>query len=130
MSLAHETENIQLDATRVRAGVEALLRDANKGSYYVAEISDDVVGQLMITYEWSDWRNGIYWWIQSVYVDKSARGQGVFKSLYAHVVTEAKKVGNVCGVKLYVDRHNVTAQGSYISLGMQKSNYEIFERIF
>lgn len=130
MRLAHETEGIELDATRVRAGVEALLRDANKGIYYLAEVGEDVVGQLMITFEWSDWRNGNYWWIQSVYVDKQARGQGIFKSLYAHVVTEAKKVGNVCGVKLYVDNHNVTAQKSYISLGMQKSNYEIFERIF
>jgi GNAT superfamily N-acetyltransferase len=128
--LAHETEKIQLDPARVRAGVEALMRDPAKGIYFVAEISEDVVGQLLITYEWSDWRNANYWWIQSVYVDKSARGQGVFKSLYAHVVTEAKKVGNVCGIKLYVDGHNATAQKSYVSLGMNKSNYEIFERMF
>jgi GNAT superfamily N-acetyltransferase len=107
-----------------------LLRDPAKGTYYVAEISENVVGQLMITYEWSDWRNGNYWWIQSVYVDKSARGQGVFKSLYAHIVTEAKKAGNVLGIKLYVDRHNGTAIKSYLNLGLHRSNYEIYERMF
>lgn len=107
-----------------------MLRDSAKGTYFVAEVGEEVIGQLMITNEWSEWRNGTYWWIQSVYVEKSARGQGVFKSLYAHVVTEAKKQGDVRGVKLYVYSDNITAQRSYMSLGMQKTNYEIFERMF
>lgn len=128
--LAHETEKIELEPARVRAGVESLLRDPAKGTYFVAESGEEVVGQLLITYEWSDWRNANYWWIQSVYVDKSARGQGIFRQLYAHIVTEAKKVGNVCGIKLYVDAQNVTAKKSYLSLGMHESNYEIFERMF
>ena len=130
IALAGESENMQLDPATVRAGVEALLSDSGKGTYFVAEIGEEVVGQVLITYEWSDWRNGNFWWLQSVYVEKSARGKGVFKSLYAHVVTEAKKAGNVCGVRLYVETHNVTAQKSYVSLGMKKSNYEFFERLF
>lgn len=130
MQLAHETEDLQLDPARVRAGVEALVRDPAKGLYFVAEANESVLGQLFVTYEWSDWRNGNYWWIQSVYIEKSARGQGVFKSLYAHVVTEAKKAGNVCGIKLYVEGNNVTAQRSYLSLGMQKTDYQVFERMF
>jgi GNAT superfamily N-acetyltransferase len=128
--LASETEDMRLDPARVRAGVEALLRDPNKGTYYVAETVETVVGQVLITYEWSDWRNGNFWWLQSVYIDKPARGQGIFKSLYAHVVTEAKKAGNVCGMRLYVEAHNVSAQKSYLSLGLNKSNYQLFERVF
>jgi GNAT superfamily N-acetyltransferase len=128
--LAHETENLHLDPAVVRAGVESLVRDPAKGAYFVAEIGEDVVGQCLVTYEWSDWRNRNFWWLQSVYVDKSARGKGVFKSLYAHVVTEAKVVGNVCGIRLYVESNNLTAQKSYLSLGMQKTHYDVFERIF
>jgi GNAT superfamily N-acetyltransferase len=127
--LALETEDIDLDPTRVRAGVEALIRDPAKGTYFVAEIGEEVVGQCLTTYEWSDWRNANFWWLQSVYVDKSSRGQGIFKSLYAHVVTEAKKVGNVCGIRLYVERNNHTAQKSYLSLGMKKAEYDMFERM-
>src|SRR3954464_7939352 len=134
LRMAWETEQRRLDPQRVGQGVTALLNDPAKGSYYVVEVQTGerwiIAGQLLITYEWSDWRNGNFWWIQSVYVDKSARGQGVFKSLYAHVVTEAKKVENVLGIKLYVDRHNGTAIKSYPNLGLHRSNYEIYYRMF
>jgi len=128
--LAHETEELSLDPAMVRAGVEALLRDAAKGTYFVAELGDDVVGQVLITYEWSDWRNANFWWLQSVYVEKSARGKGIFKALYTYVVTEAKIAGNVCGMRLYVEGHNAGAQKAYEWLGLKKSNYQIYERMF
>jgi GNAT superfamily N-acetyltransferase len=128
--LAHETEDMELDAKTVRAGVEALLRDQSKGIYFVAEVSGEVMGQCLVTYEWSDWRNANFWWLQSVYVDETARGKGIFKALYTYVVTEAKIAGNVCGIRLYVEGHNATAQKAYEWLGMKKSNYQIYERIF
>ncbi len=128
--LARETEDMQLDAAVVQAGVEALVRDPAKGTYFVAEVGGEVVGQVLITYEWSDWRNGNFWWLQSVYVDEASRGKGIFKTLYTYVVTEAKIAGNVCGIRLYVDGHNATAQKAYEWLGLKKSNYEIYERMF
>ncbi|MBI3788680.1 MAG: GNAT family N-acetyltransferase, partial [Ignavibacteriales bacterium] len=88
---------------------------------------DRIVGQLMITYEWSDWRNGNFWWIQSVYVEHDARSQGVFKALYDHVYKLAKNRNDVCGFRLYVEEKNVRAKKTYESLGMKKTHYEMYE---
>ena len=126
-SMAAETEGIRLERTRLVKGVEALLADTNKGVYYVAEVDGRVVGQLMITYEWSDWRNAIFWWIQSVYVHPEFRGKGVFRKIYRHVESRAKTVGDVCGMRLYVEKGNERAHKTYESLGMKKSHYDMMD---
>jgi GNAT superfamily N-acetyltransferase len=128
--IAAETEQITLDQDRLLKGVENLFRDVSKGIYFLAEANDAVVGQVMITYEWSDWRNGTFWWIQSVYVEKQARGKGVFKSLFDHVHALAKAQRDVCGLRLYVDKDNTRAKQTYARLGMKHSNYEMFEMDF
>ncbi len=114
----------------MRAGVAALLADTSKGIYFVAEIDGQVAGQVMVTYEWSDWRNGNFWWLQSVYVAAAHRGAGVFKALYARVEDEARKTPGVCGLRLYMDAHNETARAAYRRLGMAETNYVVFERTF
>jgi GNAT superfamily N-acetyltransferase len=128
--LAAETEHITLDQDRLLKGVEALLRDSTKGFYIVAEINNVIVGQLMITYEWSDWRNGVFWWIQSVYVEKTARGTGVFKALFDHINTLAKSSSDVCGLRLYVEKSNARAKQTYERLAMHSSHYEMYEMDF
>ena len=128
--LATETEQITLDQDRLRKGVEALLRDPTKGFYIVAESNNVIVGQLMITYEWSDWRNGMFWWIQSVYVEKEARGSGVFKTLFEYIHTLAKKTPDVCGLRLYVEKKNTHAKQTYERLAMHSSHYEMYEMDF
>jgi GNAT superfamily N-acetyltransferase len=128
--MAHETERIALDQERLKAGVEALLRDPSKGVYYLAEQNNIVVGQMMITYEWSDWRNGTFWWIQSVYVESSARGSGVFRTLFDYVHLLAKSRSDVCGLRLYVERSNDRAKRTYDRHGMYLSHYEMFEMDF
>jgi ribosomal protein S18 acetylase RimI-like enzyme len=126
-AIAKETENIDLNRERLQRGVNALLTDPFKGIYYVAEVDNKVVGQLMITYEWSDWRNGFFWWIQSVYTDKAYRQKGVFKALYKHVEKLSRSSKDVCGLRLYVDEHNSRAQKTYESLGMKFTKYRIME---
>jgi ribosomal protein S18 acetylase RimI-like enzyme len=128
--MAKETENLDLDRERLRKGTEALIADSSKGIYYLAESDGKVIGQLMITYEWSDWRNATFWWIQSVYVDPEFRQQGIFRSLYRYVESLARERGNVCGLRLYVDKSNVRAQQTYEALGMQCSHYQIREMDF
>jgi ribosomal protein S18 acetylase RimI-like enzyme len=128
--MAKETENIDLDLDRLRVGVESVLRDRSKGIYYVAESDGQVVGQTLVTYEWSDWRNGTFWWIQSVYVQKEYRGKGVFKSLFEHLRTLAQQDKTVCGLRLYVEKHNNRAQQTYERLGMKKTYYEMYELDF
>ncbi len=129
--MAWETEKRQLDAERVRQGVAALLSDPAKGTYFLAEDDQDrtktVAGQLLITYEWSDWRNGNFWWIQSVYVTEKFRGCGVFRALFNHIQTLAKERKDVCGLRLYMDAHNATARSTYERLGLKKTDYELFE---
>ena len=125
--LAEESENLLLDARRVRGGVAALLADANCGRYIVACEGAKIVGQLCITLEWSDWWNGWYWWIQSVYVVPAARQQGVFKALFEEVVRQAREAGNVAAVRLYVEGHNTRAQKVYANLGMKESGYHVLE---
>jgi GNAT superfamily N-acetyltransferase len=125
--LAKETEGLKLDPARVQAGVNTLLREPTRGIYYVAEVEGAIAGQLMITYEWSDWRNGNIWWIQSVYVAEKSRGGGVFKALFNHVRALAEKEGNVPNLRLYVEAHNTRARQAYGKLGFKKTYYEIFE---
>lgn len=125
--MAWETERRRLNAVRVLRGVRDLLRDSAKGIYFVAEEKGVVAGQLLITFEWSDWRNGNFWWIQSVYVAPEFRERGVFRSLYAHVHKLAKSRRDVCGLRLYVDEDNLRAQKAYVRLGMTESHYKFFE---
>lgn len=126
--IARETENKTLAAETLRAGVRALADDAERGRYFVACVEDRVVGQLMLTTEWSDWRNGTWWWIQSVYVHPEFRGRGVFRALFEHVEQQARECPGVVGVRLYVHRDNSAAQQVYQRLGMQDAGYVVFER--
>ncbi|NLH48726.1 MAG: GNAT family N-acetyltransferase [Myxococcales bacterium] len=127
LAMAEETEGKILDAARVSDGTRAVLGDERKGFYLLARRGDAVIGQLMITYEWSDWRNGVFWWIQSVYVVPAERRQGVYRALYAHVSAMARKTENVCGVRLYVEKENRSAQETYRALGMNRTDYLLFE---
>jgi ribosomal protein S18 acetylase RimI-like enzyme len=126
--MALETENLTLDRATLEAGVRAILEDSAKGFYFVAEIDGRVVGQLMITFEWSDWRNGNIWWIQSVYVLPEYRRRGVFRAMFEHVEHEARGAG-VVGLRLYVEQHNAAAQGTYQRLGMSLSHYQLMEKM-
>ena len=125
-AMALETEGVELDRERVNAGVESLLRDDTKGFYLIAEQGGNAVGQMMITYEWSDWRNGTFWWIQSVYVRPETRRTGVYRGLYTRAVDLAKERG-ACGLRLYVDRENTGARQTYEDLGMSRTVYEMYE---
>lgn len=127
VAMALEAEHKRLDPAIARAGARAAFADVGRGRYFLAEVDGRVVGQLMITYEWSDWRNGVFWWIQSVYVDPVARRQGVFRALYAHVEALAKADGGVCGIRLYVDRDNRRAQETYRRCGMHDGGYLVME---
>jgi GNAT superfamily N-acetyltransferase len=126
-AIAKETEGIELDRERLRKGVEAILADLSKGLYYIVESNRIIVGQLMITYEWSDWRNATFWWIQSVYVRPEYRRQGVFLTLYRYIESIAKLRGDICGIRLYVEKENDRAQKTYQALGMKHSHYEMME---
>ena len=128
--MAVETEQISLDQDRLLKGVEALLKDSTKGFYVLAEQDTVVVGQTMITFEWSDWRNGVFWWIQSVYVEKNARGTGVFKALFEYIHSLAKTTPDVCGLRLYVENTNVRAKQTYERLAMHSSHYDMYEMDF
>ncbi len=125
--LAKETENKMLDKAVLKAGVGKLLEDENKGVYYVCEIDGKVVGQIMYTYEWSDWRNGLFLWIQSVYVDAGFRKQGVFKALYNAIKVMCDNSEGIAGLRLYVEKENDDAQRTYEALGMKASGYLIYE---
>jgi GNAT superfamily N-acetyltransferase len=127
LCLALETERRQLAAEQVTAGVQQLLQDSAKGLYFVAEAEGRAVGQLLITYEWSDWRNGNFWWIQSVYVLEDFRRRGIFRALFNHVRELAGRRSDICGLRLYMDAHNASARSTYGSLGLKPTNYEMFE---
>jgi GNAT superfamily N-acetyltransferase len=126
--MALETEGKVLDPAVLTAGVAAVLADPHKGAYFVAELDGAVVGQLSVTTEWSDWRNGWLWWIQSVYVRADARRRGVFRALYEHVYQAAREDPQVIGLRLYVERDNRSAQETYLRLGMVWANYLILQR--
>jgi GNAT superfamily N-acetyltransferase len=126
--LAHESEGKDLDRTLLEPGVRAALADTDKGRYFLAEHAGQVVGQLGITYEWSDWRNGWFWWIQSVYVVPAARRQGVFRSLFHHVELSARAEATVIGIRLYVERDNQPAHATYQNLGLVWTSYHVMEK--
>jgi ribosomal protein S18 acetylase RimI-like enzyme len=125
--MAEETEGRRLRDDRIGAGVAAVLGDPSKGFYLIAERGGHVVGQLMVTYEWSDWRNGTFFWIQSVYVPPEARRTGVYRALYDAVNARAAARGDVCGVRLYVERDNDIARKTYEALGMRHAVYDMYE---
>lgn len=138
-AMALETEHRQLDADTVAAGVGAGIADPLKARYFIAmqdaplagrETIGSAIGTLMLTREWSDWRNGDWWWIQSVYVDPPHRRQGVFAALYRHVEKIARATPDVIGLRLYVERDNARAQATYAALGMRDAGYRIFEAEF
>jgi ribosomal protein S18 acetylase RimI-like enzyme len=126
-AMAWETEHKLLDEQVLRPGIAAGLADARKARYFIAERGGAAAGTLMLTTEWSDWRNGDWWWIQSVYVDHDHRRQGVYRALYAHVHALAEDDPGVCGLRLYVEKDNVAAQRTYESLGMVDARYCMYE---
>ena len=127
VTMALETEGLALDEERVRPGVAAVLSDSSLGFYLVAEVEGQWAGQLMVTFEWSDWRNGLFWWIQSVYVRPQFRRRGIYRALHRKVAALAQEAGGVCGLRLYVDKDNVTAQKVYESLDMHCTRYYLYE---
>lgn len=127
IAMARETESIDLDRDTCTRGVAAVFDDVSLGRYFVAEVDGRVVGSLLITYEWSDWRNGNVWWIQSVYVVPEARGGGVYRALYEHVRTIVESDPLLRGIRLYVDKRNTSAQKVYAKLGMNGEHYLVFE---
>ena len=128
VALARESEALELEADCVRPGVEALLRDPAKGTYFVAVSAGEVVGQLLITHEWSDWRNGDFWWLQSVYVRADFRRRGIFRALFDFVQAKAAASRDVCGLRLYMEQDNARAREAYWRLGMEETHYRVFER--
>lgn len=126
-AMALETEGKTLDIEKISAGVNAVFADEKKGFYLVGESGDRIVGGLMVTYEWSDWRNAWFWWIQSVYVIPQFRGTGLYRQLYQFVKEIAAEDGSVCGFRLYVEHDNLNAQNVYHAVGMNSSHYLMFE---
>lgn len=128
INMAEETENIILHEDVISPGVQAVFEDHHKGRYFIAEYEGDTAGSLLITYEWSDWRNGTVLWIQSVYVKNEYRGKGIFKALYKHIQQLLNDNPDLYkGVRLYVDKTNVTAQKVYNAVGMDGQHYQLFE---
>lgn len=135
-AMAWETEHRRLDLARLRLGTQAVIDRPEQGQYYVADLhrnapADTVtVGQLLLTYEWSDWRNAQFWWIQSVYVDPAWRRQGVYRAMHQAVMALAQSRADVCGVRLYVEGDNTVAQGVHERVGLTPSTYRIYESDF
>lgn len=129
LALALESEGRELDRAVLGRGVEAALRDPARGRYFVAERDGEIAGQLLVTSEWSDWRNGAIWWIQSVYVSKRFRREGIYARLHGHVRDLARQEKAI-GLRLYVEKDNEPARATYRSLGMQESDYRLFEEIW
>lgn len=127
IKMAKETENLNLDIETVNNGVMSVFKHPQKGKYIVAEINNKVVASLMLTYEWSDWRNSVVLWIQSVYVSPENRGKGIFKSLYLFVKKMANEDNNISGLRLYVDNTNKIAIEVYKAIGMNDEHYKLFE---
>jgi GNAT superfamily N-acetyltransferase len=125
--MALETENLTLNTERLREGIKAVLNNPARGFYLIAEHNGELAGQMLITFEWSDWRNGVFWWIQSVYTTPESRRRGVFRALYRHAKTLAEEQGDVCGLRLYVEANNDTARAIYRKCGMQETQYRMLE---
>lgn len=126
-AMAQETEGLALDSDTLRRGVSTLLENPAKGFYLVAEIEGEIVGSLMVTFEWSDWRAADYYWIQSVYIKPEHRQKGIYRALYQEVKTLAEKQGRAASFRLYVEQENTRAQQTYQSLGMSQSHYLMYE---
>jgi len=129
VAMAAETEGKKLSVAVLSAGVESVFDDPSKGFYVVAEDGGRPVGSLLVTPEWSDWRNAYFWWIQSVYVDPASRKRGVYGCLHRWVEDAARAAGNVCGLRLYVDADNAAARSVYERMGMSRSRYDFFESL-
>ena len=128
--LAEETEARSLAPDLIGLGVDAFLADSSKGRYWLAIADDDIVGQIGVTCEWSDWRNGMIWWIQSVFVHENHRRKGVYSRLYQHVESLARTDPNVIGIRLYVEKDNERAQATYGKLGMDMTSYQVMQTLF
>lgn len=128
-AMALETEGKTLDSQILTSGVESVFHDDKKGFYVVAEDEGKIAGGLMITFEWSDWRDGWFWWIQSVYILPEYRGRRIYSLLYQFVKDEANKQGDVCGFRLYVEKENTRAQKVYEKLGMEETHYLMYEEM-
>ena len=129
-ALARETEHRELPLDVLTRGVTRLLDKPEFGQYFVAEVDNQVVGCMMITYEWSDWRDGLIYWLQSVYVRTEYRRRGVFRALLAAVENKAKASPDVCGIRLYVERENAHAQATYQKHGLGPTPYQVMERFW
>ncbi len=135
-AMALETEQRRLDLTRLRQGTQAVIDQPDRGQYYVADLRQDaladtvIVGQLLITYEWSDWRNAQFWWIQSVYVHPDWRRKGIYRSMHRTIVHLARSRADVCGIRLYVEGDNTIAKRVYERVGLSPSTYRIYESDF
>lgn len=129
VEMAWETEHFKLDLPTVLKGVEAVLKNNNLGTYYVATVENEVVGSLLTTYEWSDWRNGTVLWIQSVYIDSRYRKQGIYGRLYSHIKSLVASDKTLKGIRLYVDESNAAAREVYSRLAMDGEHYRVFEWI-
>lgn len=133
-AMAQETEGRRLDRDRLRNGTLAVLDTPERGFFIVAEVHDRdrsrLAGQLMVTFEWSDWRNGAFWWVQSVYVDKAWRRQGIYRAMHAAIVARATADPQVCGIRLYVEQNNHGAQAVYRGVGLASSGYVVYEQDF
>ncbi len=127
--MALETEGIKLNPEVILAGTCRMIQDQNRGFYLVAESEQEIVASLMITTEWSDWRNGVFWWIQSVYVMPRWRRKGIYRRLYEEVKELAEANPDVCGYRLYVERENTAAQSTYRSVGMEETHYRMYEEL-
>lgn len=133
-AMAFETEHHHLDQARLRDGIRSLLSHPEYGFYIIAEHSSchviQPIGQLMITFEWSDWRNGVFWWIQSVYVAPDQRGRGVYQAMHRHITDEAKNDPCICGIRLHVAQDNHRAHAAYRKVGLAPSPYDMYEQDF
>ena len=128
-AMARETENKELLEEVIATGVRGLLDNTILGFYVVAELGSEMVGSLMVTTEWSDWRNGTFWWIQSVYILPAHRRKGIYRQLYEFVKDRANKDRKVCGFRLYVEKDNLSAQRTYEALCMKETNYKMYEEL-
>lgn len=127
LAMARETEGIELDPSTVKKGVSAVLEDSSKGHYYLVEREEEIIGSLLTTYEWSDWKNGTIIWIQSVYVLPAQRRKGVYSKMYLHIKNQVLNSKEFNGIRLYADKNNKPAHKTYQKLGMNKDHYVTFE---
>jgi ribosomal protein S18 acetylase RimI-like enzyme len=127
LRMAFETEQLRLNPSTLEHGVRAVFADERRGTYFVAEHAGVVIGCLLVTHEWSDWRNGDVWWLQSVFVDAEHRRRGAFRAMYAHVEALAR-ASEAVALRLYLERHNVRARETYASLGFEVTEYDVMHR--